>query len=180
MVKILVSLLIIATILAFVLPRLAYRDYIKSVYKYQGKWCCCPVTPDYPYDKVCKLDWDTIKSIYQVCPERWKWIDDGGRGPMLYYNANRKDRRRVQYVQGFKPAKEVWEKETTICVIIPYKEWRHMNTYIKEYNAKVTKEEEMEATQKLIESAQADIDSLKLVASLQIEEAKEEIDRIVW
>ena len=167
-----ITVVVIVLIVSILANINGYNSYIKSAYNYRG-------TPHlwaddryyYGYNQVCRLDWETIKSIYQVCPGRWKKVGNNcGVWMLLYNGTNESFPGRLDYE---------WNQESTIGVIVPFKHWKNMEHYEKEYNKRKREDEASVSTQTLIQCAQSDIDRLQKMAQDQIDDANNRMNDIV-
>lgn len=140
-----------------------YHDYyINNIYHFMPSDRDIPYNHRYNYNKVIRMDWKTIKDTYAICPDRWAWVSNED---LVVYNGNQD--------------KLTWKQETTVCVIIPYRNWRRRRKYLKEYEKNQRRNEEVKDTQFFIQSVQSDIDKMKKLAQSQVDEANKMMEKVI-
>lgn len=135
----------------------------------------------YPYSKVAKMDWDTVKRIYVVNPLRFKIVVSARGGTKcLVYNANQQS----TFSTGFgkqmvvDPA-TVWNQSTNVAILLSYSDYKAFLKAEIEYKNNEKKKKEIQDMQFVIESAQKDIERLKTQANQEVNQANRIMQEII-
>lgn len=140
----------------------------------------------YGYEKVAKMDWELIKKMYKVNPERWKAVwhnirigfGDYQKHCYLLYDANDQ---RIFYTP-FGPRSNKWDEDNTVCIILPFFDWvkfMEANKLEEKRQAKLAIQQEKEEkksgllknTMLVINTCKKDIAKVEAEANKQIEAA---------
>ena len=135
----------------------------------------------YPYSKVAKMVWDTIKKIYAVNPLRFKIVISArGDTKCLVYNANQQSTFSTSFGKqmAVDPA-TVWNQSTNVAILLSYPDYKAFLKAEVEYKNNEKKKKELQDMRFVIESVQKDIERLKSQANQEVNQANQMMQEII-